>query len=953
MIDRLQGPTDGDPDHLPPMSSPSNTGDSPPPKIPGYTVQKPLGRGGMGEVWLAIQHGTDKQVAIKILPNTSSEKARDLFKREMRTAAALDHTNIAKVYAPARTEDQADGFNCYVMEYVPGSSLDEYVIQLVTEKALSNKDKQLEIARLMRDICRTIHYAHTFNKDKEEEQIIHRDLKPSNILVTKDGQPHIVDFGLAKVSRTQTDIQVANPSYLETVASLRGTVAYMPPERLLDGSNHIPLGPPDDIWSLGVILYQLLTGCLPFGATPDEVKKRSTERINPPSHIKACSYITRELDKICLTSLAPARGDRYQSAGSMATDLEHFLHRQTSRPRRLRRAFWTITAILLLGAILNRTVPRVPPRTPLKVVGVILSSTEHDVSIGYISGIEVLDRYPNQVVFFTRDQRAKCGGWRRADGTREPEGTPVSAWKAVINQETGHITQIDYVQKLTEVQEIRKAILESSGGLLMTGGGWCGPKPPYYSADNGNSWSAANRGIHPPNSTFCLVEFNGDIYAGTGYHQAGAEVYRWIGDGAWENVANFGTYRDILQTMAAYKDHLFVGTSGHFIEHDDNATSSRAPVHISLDGNSFAPTSGIPDDHKVWKLFVCQNRLVAFTQDRFDRNARYFYLWNPDAATWELYSEYPLGNDGLTVSVNGAIYAYGQKPADKSPGIYRSDDIGQMWKSIATQHSPTVESMTAHYDYIMMGTGHDDKDQAYLLRLDHEYTPSPNGLSFWNTMDNDDDLLNSAYGPGLMIDNGRDPSQSTERRDYIHGKHGKAITIDWDHFGSKTSHITLPHLNKIVNPERGCIELWYYQDHPPKDLSDGRYEILGGGFRPTTGVGLQVDIGVIHFGFDGANPASVEYAFAASNVSKFPNREWIHIAASWDRSGINGSQETIQLYIDGEKVKHTIRPLDQELQIGDTAIIGGGSPEAMRAFYIDNLKIWNFAKTDFTDRFNN
>jgi hypothetical protein len=159
---------------------------------------------------------------------------------------------------------------------------------------------------------------------------------------------------------------------------------------------------------------------------------------------------------------------------------------------------------------------------------------------------------PYVLLFVTWNQGAGCGG-----------GTPAYVFKATLDPNTGLMSGYRVVQSFSLIQNIRAALLEASDGTLFTGGGWCGPKPPYYSKDHGETWQPADVGVHPPNSAFSLAEYKGRVYIGTGYEPYHGQIYQWLGDSGpnyWELVQDIAPPRSIVRSLTVFNGRLFVGS---------------------------------------------------------------------------------------------------------------------------------------------------------------------------------------------------------------------------------------------------------------------------------------------------------------------------------------------------------------------------------------------------------
>jgi serine/threonine protein kinase len=279
-----------------------------PDELGRYRIIKELGRGGMGAVYLADDTELHRQVALKIpsIPQEDNPEMLERFYREARAAATLNHTNICQVYDIGEHE----GTRFITMAYVSGPSLSELV---GTPKLRSERT----IARFVRKIAFGLAEAHS-------KGVLHRDLKPGNILLDERNEPVITDFGLARQVEQRVEDRLTKDGML------LGTPAYMSPEQL--GIDPERMGPASDVFSLGVILYELLTGELPYqgpvtaviGQIIDGKPKRPTER-RPD--------LDKRLESICLKMMASSVDDRYPSAGDVIAALTHYLE-QIAPPTR-------------------------------------------------------------------------------------------------------------------------------------------------------------------------------------------------------------------------------------------------------------------------------------------------------------------------------------------------------------------------------------------------------------------------------------------------------------------------------------------------------------------------------------------------------------------------------------------------------------------------------------------
>jgi tetratricopeptide (TPR) repeat protein/tRNA A-37 threonylcarbamoyl transferase component Bud32 len=278
----------------------------PPPPVPGYEILGELGRGGMGVVYKARQVALNRLVALKMIlaGHHAAPEQRDRFRREGEAAARVHHPNIVQIYDIG----EADGLPYCSLEYVDGGTL--------AQQAAGRPQPPRQAAELIEVVARADHYAHV-------RGVIHRDLKPSNILLTASGVPKIADFGLAKLFALETGEQGAE-AQARSVA-VGGTPAYMAPEQCAPLPPGQTIGPAADVYALGVILYELLTGRPPLlGKTLAETFE--LVRYQEPVPVRRLQpEVPRDLETICHTCLAKEPGKRYRTAEALADDLRRFL----------------------------------------------------------------------------------------------------------------------------------------------------------------------------------------------------------------------------------------------------------------------------------------------------------------------------------------------------------------------------------------------------------------------------------------------------------------------------------------------------------------------------------------------------------------------------------------------------------------------------------------------------
>lgn len=296
--------------HLPDLSSDSSNGDPSNARsevvFGDYRIIKELPQGGQAHVYKAFHRPTKMTVALKVLPpgQCLSEAARHAFQREVELAASLNHPNIVAI----RDTGIARGQFYFSMEYIRGQTLDEFI----RSRSCSLREKML----LFEKICDAMTHAH-------QRGVIHRDIKPSNVLVDERGDPHILDFGLAKSAGgwLGASLSTVLPS---VTGQLKGTLAYMSPEQAAGQTDQIDIR--TDVYSLGLVLYQMVTGRFPYEVTGAPTTVLSTIQSvdpTPPSHV--VSRLDSDVDAIIMKALEKQRALRYQSAAEFQHDVRCWL----------------------------------------------------------------------------------------------------------------------------------------------------------------------------------------------------------------------------------------------------------------------------------------------------------------------------------------------------------------------------------------------------------------------------------------------------------------------------------------------------------------------------------------------------------------------------------------------------------------------------------------------------
>ncbi len=313
------------------------------PTIPGYDDLRELGRGGQGVVFSAIQRSTKRRVAVKVLLDGAwaTDARRRRFEREIDLIAGLHHPNIVRLYDSGVTDA---GFPYFVMEYIEGVGLDEFFSDVAPAQSWARTyrgeplDARAPVPRtpasprgavrasleLFAKVCEAVNYAH-------QRGVIHRDLKPSNIRIDATGEPFVLDFGLAKPALDSYDSVTEAPMSL--TGEFMGSPPWASPEQASGRPHSTDIR--SDVYALGVILFQLLTGRFPYAVAGGlrEVLD-NIQNVEPPRPSGFRKGLDDEVDTIVLKCLAKEPDRRYQTAGELARDLRHYLAGESIEAKR-------------------------------------------------------------------------------------------------------------------------------------------------------------------------------------------------------------------------------------------------------------------------------------------------------------------------------------------------------------------------------------------------------------------------------------------------------------------------------------------------------------------------------------------------------------------------------------------------------------------------------------------
>jgi serine/threonine-protein kinase len=381
-----------DPTKTDPLAAGSNEQSDVPKILAGrYHLNQRIATGGFGQVWKAFDSQLQRFVAVK-LPNTASSGASEVFLSEARKLAALKNPGIVAVHDFGREGD----WTFIVSDLIEGENL--------AERLSSRPFTALEAAALVARVAEHLFYAH-------QEGFVHRDIKPANILLDRSGEPHIADFGIA----------VTKHELLERRLASSGTLMYMAPEQLTSEVQLVDHRA--DIYSLGVVLYQLLTGVLPFeGTTPAVIREQILFR--PPRPLRELNRsVPPQLEQICLRCLAKHPGERYATAKELADELQRFTHSPLRRRSvTVRTALWLLAATVIatgLFAALRHFTGRPLTQNPSPEQTAASRRTVSENPTSFVrDGVFVFDGMTRIVTTLERFAPVTLEAWLRTDDFR-------------------------------------------------------------------------------------------------------------------------------------------------------------------------------------------------------------------------------------------------------------------------------------------------------------------------------------------------------------------------------------------------------------------------------------------------------------------------------------------------------------------------------------------------------
>ena len=455
-----------------------------------FAIVERLGRGGMGEVYLAEDTRLGRRVALKRPSESflSAPDARQRLRREASAAGRLTHPNIAAIYDVLDVE----GYPYIVMEYVEGESL-----STVLARGPLSVERALQIGLQIADALVAAH----------SRGVIHRDLKPANISVTADGVPKVLDFGIAKGPDPQSSHGAADTAALKAITAagqVMGTPGYSSPEQLVGA----PADPRDDIYSLGVVLYELLTGRLPFeGSDPLELAVATMTKTAPLPH-QLNPAVPPEVSQVIARAIARDRDDRYASAGEMreaVRGVSRDLAARATGPistssvaieRRGWRRAWPIILLLVASWMVPlglwwRTTRQAGPGGAVPVVAVLpfannstaadtpIVSAMRDVliaNLGGVPGINVLSKSATTADNIERGDPRKLskdlGATYLIDGSLQRSGTDLKVSISLVDGGTGLVVWSNsYAAAEKDVFSLQERIADgvSRAGPIGTG----------------------------------------------------------------------------------------------------------------------------------------------------------------------------------------------------------------------------------------------------------------------------------------------------------------------------------------------------------------------------------------------------------------------------------------------------------------------------------------------------